>query len=415
MLKFLNTTSSAVIAAAALMGLTSQASADIQHLDDVIITQSLCVGFDCVNGESFGFDTLRLKENNLRIHFEDTSNSASFPSNDWRIVINDTGNGGASYFAIEDSSAGRQPFLVEAAAPTNSLYVDDSGNVGFGTSTPVVQLHVKDGNTPTLRLEQDGSSGFTAQTWDLAGNEANFFIRDATHGSALVFRIQPSAPANTLFLSNAGRVGMGTDSPDVPLDVYGTTASVGTGTYNQVTLRLNNSDNRAIIAMGQGADSETWRILTDTANSRIRMNRTGSSVQPFTLDSNGDLTIAGAFAAPGGTLAANGNLTIIGSITTASGNTCAGGCDAVFADDYDLPSIEDHADFMRSNRYLMHVGPTAESGSFNLSEKVGGMLSELEYAHLYIAELNETQARSEMELAELRSRLDAMEASVSRN
>ena len=41
--------------------------------DDLIVQRSLCVGFDCVNNESFGFDTIRLKENNTRIKFEDTS------------------------------------------------------------------------------------------------------------------------------------------------------------------------------------------------------------------------------------------------------------------------------------------------------------------------------------------------------
>jgi hypothetical protein len=247
-----------------------------------------------------------------------------------------------------------------------------------------------------MRLEQDGSSGFTAQTWDIAGNEANFFIRDVTHGSALPFRIEPSTPANALYLDSTGRIGLGTTAPAVPLDIVGSSGGVGSGTLDQVTLRVNNHDNRAIIAMGQGADGETWRLLTNTSNSRLRFNRTGSSVQPFTLESNGDMVIAG-------------------SITTGSGNTCAGGCDVVFADDYDLPSIEEHADFMRSNRYLMHVGPTAESGSFNLSEKVGGMLSELEYAHLYIAQLHENQTQAEVELAELRSRLNALEASVSSN
>mgnify|MGYP003629922482 FL=1 len=396
MLKFMKKTSSSVIAAAAFLGLTSQASADIQHLDDVIITFSLCVGNDCNNGESFGFDTMRLKENNLRVHFDDTSSSASFPANDWRIVVNDTSNGGGSYFAIEDSTAGRIPFRVEAGAPANALYVDSGGDVGIGTSTPVVDVHVRGGNTPTLRLDQDGSSGFTAQTWDLGGNESNLFIRDVTHGSTLPFRVEPGAPSNTVYLDSTGRVGMGTTSPLAALDVLGSTATVGSGTLNEVTLRLNNHDNRAIVAMGQGSDGETWRILTNTANSRIRMNRTGSSIQPFTLESNGDVVIAG-------------------SITTGSGNTCAGGCDAVFAEGYDLPSIQDHADFMRSNRYLMHVGPTAESGSFNLSEKVGGMLSELEYAHLYIAELHENQTRSENELTELRARLEALETSVSRN
>ena len=38
--------------------------------DDLIVTGSLAVGFDAVDGESFGFDTFRLKENNIRIHFD---------------------------------------------------------------------------------------------------------------------------------------------------------------------------------------------------------------------------------------------------------------------------------------------------------------------------------------------------------
>ena len=146
------------------LALPSFAYADQVVLDDQIVTGSQCVGQDCNNGEAFSFDTLRLKENNLRIHFQDTSNSSSFPTNDWRIIINDSANGGANYFAIEDSSAGKVPFRVEAGAPEHSLYVDDSGKVGFGTAAPVVDLHTVNGNTPTLRLEQNGTSGFTSQT-----------------------------------------------------------------------------------------------------------------------------------------------------------------------------------------------------------------------------------------------------------
>ena len=44
---------------------------DFLIIDDLIVDGSACIGFDCVNGESFGFDTLRLKENNLRIKFDD--------------------------------------------------------------------------------------------------------------------------------------------------------------------------------------------------------------------------------------------------------------------------------------------------------------------------------------------------------
>ncbi|MBC8184460.1 hypothetical protein H8E88_25475 [candidate division KSB1 bacterium] len=68
-------------------------------------------------------------------------------------------------------------------------------------------------------MEQDGSCGWTPQTWDVAGNEANFFIRDATNGSTLPFRIQPGAPSSNLCLKSDGKVGIGTWSPSFPLEL----------------------------------------------------------------------------------------------------------------------------------------------------------------------------------------------------
>lgn len=204
---------------AAVAWSASHVRADQVILDDLIVDGSTCIGFDCVNGESFGFDTLRLKENNLRIKAQDTSNSASFPSNDWQITFNETSNGGANKFSIDDVDGGRTPFTIEANAPSNSLYVDNGGRLGFGTNNPVSDLHVVSGNTPTLRLEQDGSSGFTAQTFDVAANEANFFVRDATNGSTLPLRIQPGAKTNMLYISGSDRIGIGTNSPDEFLHV----------------------------------------------------------------------------------------------------------------------------------------------------------------------------------------------------
>ncbi len=178
--------------------------------DDLSVIGSTCTGQDCVTGETFGFDTLRLKENNLRINFQDTSSTASFPTADWRIVANDTTNGGASYLSFEDSDAGTTPFKVEAGAGNNALVVTDSGgNVGLGTATPVVELQITDGDSPTIRIEQNGASGFTAQTWDIAGNETNFFVRDVTNGSTLPFKIQPGAQTGTVNLGTGGNVGIG--------------------------------------------------------------------------------------------------------------------------------------------------------------------------------------------------------------
>lgn len=186
--------------------------------DDLIVQQSLCVGFDCVNNESFGFDTIRLKENNTRIKFEDTS-ANTFPTNDWQLTANDSASGGASKFSIEDITGARVPFTLTAGAASNAIFVDSTGRVGFRTSTPVLDLHVNTSNTPALRLEQNDSGGFTAQTWDIGANEANFFVRDVTGGSRLSFRIRPGAPTSSIDIAADGDVGIGTASPESKLDI----------------------------------------------------------------------------------------------------------------------------------------------------------------------------------------------------
>jgi hypothetical protein len=183
-------------------------------LDDLIVVGSLALGIDAVDGEDFGFDTFRLKENNLRIHFDDTSASSSFPSNDWRIVINDAANGGANYFGIEDATADIMSFKILAGAPASAFFVAASGNIGLGTDAPITALHILDDNSPALRIEQDGSGGFTPQIWDIAGNETNFFIRDATNGSNLPFKILAGAPTNAFVVAANGNIGLGTVTPN---------------------------------------------------------------------------------------------------------------------------------------------------------------------------------------------------------
>jgi hypothetical protein len=193
---------------------------DVVTADDEIIQGSLCVGLDCVNNESFGFDTIRLKENNTRIKFDDTSTSTGFPNHDWQLTANDSASGGANKFSIEDITAATVPFTVTGSAPTNSVFVDSTGRLGLRTATPVLDIHVATSNTPAMRLEQNNSGGFTAQTWDIAGNEANFFVRDVTGGSRLPFRIRPGAPTSSIDIAASGNVGVGTASPSQRLHIF---------------------------------------------------------------------------------------------------------------------------------------------------------------------------------------------------
>lgn len=199
--------------------LWQQISNDYIANTDVITFGSLGVGYDMVAGESFGFATIILKENNLRIKFDDTSVTSGFSANDWQLVANESTAGGASYFAIEDLTGAKVPFKVLAGAPTNSLYLAGNGFLGMGTSSPVKSIHIIQGDSPTVRLDQNTSVGYPAQTWDVGGNDANFFVRDVTAGSTMPFRIKPGAPTNSVYISAEGNVGIGTSTPARKLHV----------------------------------------------------------------------------------------------------------------------------------------------------------------------------------------------------
>ena len=305
-------------------GLTPMFEADQVIPDDLIVQGSGCFGFDCVNNESFGFDTIRLKENNLRIKFEDTS-TGTYPSNDWQLTANDSASGGSNKFSIEDITGAKVPFTITAGASTNSIFVDSTGRVGFRTSTPVLDLHVATSNTPGIRLEQNNSGGFTAQTWDIAGNEANFFVRDVTGGSRLPFRIRPGAPTSSIDVNASGNVGIGTASPSQKLHVStnedansfilmqnsntGTTAAAvlraqaDTAIVNFQAHSSTRTLNRFGVAIGGYAE------MLQTTGNGLLIGTTGTtplilgtnSTNRVEIGGNGGVTVTGAFTVTGGT------------------------------------------------------------------------------------------------------------------
>ena len=266
---------------------------------DLIVQGSNCVGQDCVNGENFGFDTIRLKENNLRIRFQDTSSSGSFPTMDWQLTANDSANGGQNKFSIESIDNARVPFTIIGGAPSHSLFVNASGNVGIGTSAPVVEAHISNGDSPAIRLEQNGSSGFAAQTWDIAANETNFFIRDVTNSSRLPFKIKPGAPTNSLFIAANGDIGLGTQSPSAAMHMVGNDGA----TQLKIEETSSTAAARSLLYLSNtGGPSITLEDVDNGYNWSIGINEDGFFVIDF-LDLPGEEVIiddAGEMSVPGG-------------------------------------------------------------------------------------------------------------------
>jgi len=296
---------------------------DFVIADDLIVQGSACVGLDCVDGENFGFDTIRVKENNTRIQYDDTSTSAGFPNNNWQIRANSSASGGGNFLAFVDQGAtgnsetGTIVFEVDAGAPANSLRVSSGGNIGVGTATPVLDVHVNTTDTPAMRLEQNNSGGFTAQTWDIGANEANFFVRDVTSGSRLPFRIRPGAPTSSIDIAADGKVGIGTASPDTRLSVLAAGATFPT-TYNigDTATFVTNTDSFTNIALVKGGItnpqglhfgvnqaslfSEIQASRDGVATNTLVLNRQGGNVGIGTSAPTELLSVNGTASKPGG-------------------------------------------------------------------------------------------------------------------
>ncbi|MGN6184268.1 MAG: tail fiber domain-containing protein [Thermoanaerobaculia bacterium] len=182
---------------------------DTFFTDDVSAQGGVCAGFDCTNAESYGFASAKLKENNTRLKFEDTSTSVGFASTDWQLSANDTTSGGANKFFVEDLTAATVPFLIEGGTPTNTLYVDSNARVGIRTSTPARDLTIDNPVQAGIRMEQSASP---FQAWDITASDNQFTIRDVNH-EMNPFILKTSAPNNSILVDSAGRIGLGVASP----------------------------------------------------------------------------------------------------------------------------------------------------------------------------------------------------------
>lgn len=198
------------------------------------------------------------------------------------------------------------------------------------------------------------------------------------------------ASAQDVMTIVGGKVGVLTATPVAPLDVNIGAAAAGPG--NSV-LRLEKIGDLGF-QLKNTNDPAFWQFSNAASGAEFRISKSGTGATEFKL------TPAG-------------NMTITGSLVT-GGPTCAGGCDRVFADDYELLSIEQHGKAMFENKHLPAIGPTEPNKPVNISEQYGNMLNELEHAHIYIQQLNGEKNALHQKVDTLETRLSELEALLSR-
>ena len=162
-----------------------------------------------------------------------------------------------------DSSSTSNYFGVTHNNGTELLRVQENGNVGIGTASPAVKLHIiggsqfmfNNGNNCTLEMGDDNNNCF-----DLQYNSANNYglVQSYASNSPGVFAINPSG----------GNVGIGTTSPGALLHIEKSGADTEVlikSANHEANLILDgyNAGAPAIIIKNSGADKFRIRYAAD--------------------------------------------------------------------------------------------------------------------------------------------------------
>ncbi len=376
---------------------TNANSADLFVVDVSALTGRTCIGGSCVDAETFDNATmLKITSTLLNIDFEDTSGN-TFPDRDWKLLVNDGGalaTGGLERFSIEDVTEGTIPFTVEGGAPENALWINDDGFVGFGTSLPQMELHVVDGATPRIRLEQDASSGETPALWDIFGHDVAFGIQDGST-LAVPFVVHAGAPDFSLGIASSGNVGLGTYNPQGALDI-------STGADPSSMFFTNNSG--------------SWKFNHNVTTGRFNIARVGANT-PFKIEPTAAENLLRLGFGASDRVDINGDLVVSGNCTETDG-ACA---DYVFGPDHARLSLPDLRAFIAENRHLPNVPSEADirENGVNMAHFSGRLLEKVEELTLYtleqedvIAMLRNEAARQNVLIEQQADRMAALEEAI---
>ncbi len=257
---------------------------------------------------------------------------------------------------------------------TDRLYVKNNGNIGIGISTPDSKLDVSGGIDINDYIRHNGDENTTI------GFAQNDEIRLKTNGSDRV-----SVKSN-------GNVGIGTLSPSEKLSVFGGLQIGNTQSLNQGTIRWTGAD-------FEGYNGNEWVSLT-------RSEAGIANIDPIYITEEQNIGIGteetGSFK-----LAVDGSIGARGVHVT-NANPWP---DYVFADDYDLPSLNSVKEYINKEKHLSEI-PSAkeiEKNGHDLGEMDAKLLKKIEELTLYTIKQQELIDKQNDVIQKFETRLNKLE------
>ena len=278
-----------------------------------------------------------------------------------------------------------------------TLTITSNGNVGIGTTGPGEALHIDSGN---ILINSENEQEIRIRRTGIIGS-GDFARENPAFRLGRIIGAGDGSPAFRVLYSDDGPNESTQEVPVFVFDNKGIVASVKqtVGSHfegfiheeAQPLFRLN-SFPAMQLEFGPGGNTET-DVIIRRANANTLTILTGGN-ERLRIDSSGNVGIG--TTDPQGTLDVNGSIFQRGALLHA---------DYVFEPDYQLESIEEHAEFMWKHKHLKAIPKAKVDAKGREIVEVGahrkGIVEELEKAHIYIEQLHKRIKIMEVRLAKL--------------
>ena len=254
-------------------------------------TSSPAVGFDLNTGDANASIRIRgTSDSPLNMDATDSGpNYVAVRRAGTRVAYYGFGGSGDNFNIVNETSTGSVTLSTNS---TERLRIDSSGKLGLGTSSPSNMLHIN-GASPAIRLSDTGANG-SAFSMIEDDNGLLKFRNDSGNsgtGSGITFDVDGS---EKLRLDSSGRLGLGTSSPDVLLELKAAepyiqfTDTAASSGYSRI---MGTANNALIIGADEANNvSGSYVAFNVDSTERVRIDASGN-VGIGTASPSGRLTI----------------------------------------------------------------------------------------------------------------------------
>ncbi len=180
-----------------------------------------------------------------KFYFQDSDNADV-------VTIDSDGN---AWFRSDVSIGVSSDVLIQA----NGLSYFNGGNVGIGTSTPGVKLHIESSDNCQVNIWSTGVDTDAILMFGTAESGENFYLT-LDESDARKFKMGISSADDMLVIQQNGNVGIGTNSPDYALHLY------RTDERSVLHVEANGSNHGEANLFFKTQSDPGWQIFMDDSN-----------------------------------------------------------------------------------------------------------------------------------------------------